>query len=91
MVSKETRANAHAVWEVKKKLLTALSGVPKEVSAIALADAVALQIANRRHATDPALTNNLRQHFLEQHIDQVLRLIPVNEEILIKAKDMKEH
>ena len=82
--------HAHAVIELKKKMLAAMSGQPNTVQWTALADAVATILAATR-AKEGADTDDLRRRLLEQHLEMVIKLVPLNEDWLRKASERKPH
>lgn len=90
MTDPKLASRAVEVWAVKKKIFAAVAGVDREVRELALADAVALNIANQQGRTREA-TGELHRILMERHIENVLKLIPVNEDVLRKAAARKPH
>ena len=90
MDDEDKHKHAHAVIELKKKLLAAMSGQPNTVQWLGLSDAVATFLAATGSKDKPA-TLDLRHRLLEQHVKLVKKLIPVNEEWLRKARERKTH
>jgi hypothetical protein len=82
---------AQTVWGLKKQILALLAPYPMEVQQVVLADAVAMQIANMQ----PKPPFNLSQEevqlaALSKHTENVIRMVPVNREILREAKERKK-
>lgn len=75
----DNKADARLVAEVSQSIMPMLGGLGPDVQAAVLADLVATWLAGFQGEG----AEGLRRDLLKMHVDQVRKLIPANEKIML--------